>query len=106
MNYKIIQKDNVTESMTVHKTSLNELMVMVESDGLSGFESYKEYSESEAATILTTIPWAPIETDGHAFATHKDLKAYHIEQASLETEGMTMSQLEATYTQAYNNLFN
>jgi len=105
MNYIIINNNNVVESMTVHKICLDEEKAMIESDNLVGFESYQEYSESEAQEILNSIDWNPIETDGHTFTTRRELKAYHIEQANLETGGMSMVDIEATYVQAYNNLF-
>jgi hypothetical protein len=104
MNYIIIDNNSVIESMTVRRIRLDEEKAMIESDNLIGFESYQEYSESEAQEILNSLRWKPMETDGFTFTTWRELKAYHIEQANLETEGMNMTEIEATYTQAYANI--
>jgi len=105
MNYIIIDKVNVTEEMEVVRICLDEINALIEADNVVGYDNETRYSETEKDDILNSLHWKPIETDGFTFTTRRELKAYHIEQANLETEGMSMPEIEATFAQAYNNLF-
>ncbi len=104
MEYIIIDKDNVLESMTVIRICLDEENALIEADNIVGFENNTRYSEVEKDDVLNSINWNPIETDGFTFTTRRELKAYHIEQHELEEEGMSMAEIEATFIVAHNKV--